>query len=109
METIIIPTNKGFQICNTNNIIRIQGMSNYCKIFFADNSYPLTVAKLLHWFEEHLPASIFWRTHKTHLVNSLYVKQIYTSHKHYMLLYNGETLVISRRRTINIISSFSLR
>ena len=98
MDTIIIPTNKGLQFCSTHNIIRIQGMSNYCKIYFADNSHPLTVAKVLHWFEEHLPAAIFWRTHKAHLVNSCYIKQLHTSQKPYLLLHNGEILVISRRR-----------
>ena len=98
MDTIIIPTNKGLQFCNTDNIIRIQGMSNYCKIFFADNSHPLTVAKVLHWFEEHLPAGVFWRTHKTHLVNSRYVKQLHTAQKRYLVLLNGEILVVSRRR-----------
>ncbi|MEO6253743.1 MAG: LytTR family DNA-binding domain-containing protein [Ferruginibacter sp.] len=98
METIIIPTNKGLQFYNTDNIIRIQGMSNYCKIYFAYNSYPLTVARVLHWFEQHLPAGVFWRTHKTHLVNSGYVKQFHTAQKRYMGLRNGEILVVSRRR-----------
>ncbi len=96
METIIIPTNKGLQFCNTDNIIRIQGMSNYCKIFFADNSRPLTVAKVLHWFEEQLPAGVFWCTHKTHLVKIRYVKQLHTTQKRYLLLYNGEILAVSR-------------
>lgn len=98
METIIIPTNKGPQLCNTNNIIRIQGMSNYCRIYFADNCHPLTIAKVLHWFEEHLPQGVFWRTHKTHLINSRHIKQLHTSQKPFLLLDNGETLSISRRR-----------
>jgi two-component system, LytTR family, response regulator len=90
METITIPTNKGLRVCKTDNIIRIQGMSNYCKIYFAGNSYPLTIAKVLHWFEEHLPAGVFWRTHKTHLVNTRYIKQLPDSQKHYLILNNGE-------------------
>ncbi|MEO6252234.1 MAG: LytTR family DNA-binding domain-containing protein [Ferruginibacter sp.] len=98
MDTIIIPTNQGLQFCNTDNIIRIQGMSNYCKIYFADNSYPLTVAKVLHWFEDHLPVGTFWRTHKTHLINIGYIKQFHTAQKPWLLLYNGELLAVSRRR-----------
>jgi hypothetical protein len=53
METIILPTNKGLRVCTAGKIMRIQGMSNYSKIYFADGSYPLTIAKVLHWFEEH--------------------------------------------------------
>ena len=98
METIIIPTNRGLQFCNTNNILRIQGMGNYCKIYFADNSYPLTIAKLLNWFDDRLPGGVFRRTHKAHLINSQHVKQLPTSQKHFLILNTGETLVVSRRR-----------
>lgn len=98
MDTIVIPTNKGMQVCKTANIIRIEGMSNYCKIHFADNSHPLTVAKVLHWFEAHLSADTFWRTHKTHLVNSSYIKKMHSYHKPYLMLSNGETVAVSRRR-----------
>lgn len=98
METITIPTNKGLQFCLINNIIRIQGMSNYCKIYFADNTHPLTIAKVLHWFEEQLPVTDFWRTHKTHLVNSRYIKQLHISKKSFLLLQNGEMILVSRRR-----------
>ena len=98
METIIIPTNKGPRLYSTDSILRIEGMSNYSRIYFADNSYPLTIARVLHWFEEHLPAGVFWRTHKTHLVNTRFVKQLPDSQKHYLILNNGETVAVSRRR-----------
>ena len=98
METICIATKKGVELYKTSNIIRIQGMSNYCKIYFADKRYPLTVAKVLHWFEEHLPAEVFWRTHKTHLVNNSFVQKMNTTSKPYLLLSNGETIAVSRRR-----------
>ena len=98
METIFIPTNKGLMPCDTNNIVRIQGMSNYCRIYFADSTHPLTIAKVLHWFEEQLPVDVFWRIHKTHLVNSRYIKQLPGSQTHYMTLSTGETLAVSRRR-----------
>jgi DNA-binding LytR/AlgR family response regulator len=35
----------------------------------------------MHWFEEHLPAGVFWHTHKPHLVNSHYVKQLSDTQK----------------------------
>ena len=98
METIRIPTNKGLQFCNPDNIIRVQGLGNYCKIYFADSSHPLTIAKVLHWFEENLPPGIFWRTHKAHLINSRYVTQLPGSGRRYLVLHTGETLAVSRRR-----------
>ena len=98
MQTIQLRSHKGLQAYSPSNIIRIQGMSNYCKIFFADNSKPLTVAKVLHWFEANLPQEIFWRTHKTHLVNNNYIQTMNTSLKPFLILNNGEHLCVSRRR-----------
>ena len=98
MQTIQLRSHKGLQAYNASNIVRIQGMSNYCKIYFADNSAPLIVAKVLHWFEDNLPAETFWRTHKTHLVNNNYIQTLNTSTKPFLILNNGEHLSISRRR-----------
>ena len=98
MQTIQLRNYKGKQASNANNIIRIQGMSNYCKIYFADNSTPLTVAKVLHWFEDNLPQEMFWRTHKTHLVNNNYIQAMNISIKPFLILNNGEYISISRRR-----------
>ena len=103
MKPIVIPTNKGLQCCNTDNIIRIEGMSNYSKIYFADNSYPLTIAKVLHWFEDHLPPGMFWRIHKAHLVNSKHVKQLPDTQKRRLILNTGETLIVSRRRVAKVL------
>ena len=97
METISIPTNKGINYLCFENIIRIQSFSNYSKIYFADDTYPLTVAKVLHWFEENLPAHVFIRTHRSHLVNRHYIKRIILS-THAMQLSNGEQVGISKRR-----------
>ena len=95
METILIPTNKGLQCSNPSNIVRIQGISNYCKIYFADSTYPLIIAKALHWFEEQLPFANFWRTNKAYQVNSHYVKQTDICDKSYLLLQNGEAVRVS--------------
>jgi two-component system, LytTR family, response regulator len=97
MNTISIATSKGNNLLSLHNIIRIQSNSNYCKIYFADNSYPLTVAKILHWFEDNLPAGMFLRTHRTHLVNTMHISKVVLSSK-VMHLSNGEQIGISKRR-----------
>jgi two-component system, LytTR family, response regulator len=101
MTNICIHTCKGAQQLQFENIVRIESKSNYCKIFFADNSYPLTVAKVLCWFEQHLPAEMFLRTHRTHLVNKNFIAKIFLSAQHVQLL-NGEKINISRRRKLYV-------
>ncbi len=97
MNTIAISTCKGISLLCLQNIIRIQSISNYSKIYFADNSYPLTVAKVLHWFEDNLPAEMFLRTHRTHLVNRQHILHVILSSQT-MQLSNGEQVCISKRR-----------
>jgi len=95
MNQLFIPTNKGIKVVMPENIIRIEANSNYCRIYF-DNEHPLTVAKVLHWFEEKLPEQYFYRIHRTHIVNRLFVSAI--SYNSKLTLLNGEQLQISRRK-----------
>ena len=95
MLQFFIPTNKGVKMVMAENIIRIQASSNYCKVFF-DNECPLTVAKVLKWFEEKLPDDWFYRIHRTHIVNRRFVSTILCNKT--LTLINGEHLEISRRK-----------
>ena len=95
MNQLFIPTNKGHKAVWAKNIIRIEANSNYCRIYF-DNEDPLTVAKLLHWFEGRLPDEYFYRIHRTHIVNRLFISTISNDSK--LTLINGEQLQTSRRK-----------
>jgi two-component system, LytTR family, response regulator len=97
MTSTCIHTCKALQELAINNIVRIESKSNYCKIFFADKSHPLTLAKTLGLVAQHLPAEMFLRTHRTHLVNKNFIAKIFLSGQHVQLL-NGEKINISRRR-----------
>jgi two-component system, LytTR family, response regulator len=95
MIEIIIPTDRGAKKVFMQNIIRVEANSNYSKIFFC-NEQPLTVAKVLHWFEDNLPNDFFWRIHRTHIVNRIFVTDV--NKKSMLQLSNGESLQISRRK-----------
>lgn len=79
----------------TNRIIRIQASSNYSRIYCSDEQFPIIVAKVLSWFQEHLPADSFIRTHRTHLINRQFIDKKMGNH---FLLQNGESICISKRR-----------
>ncbi len=95
MKQIIIPTNKGIRIVLTQNIIRVQASSSYSKIYFS-NEQPLTVAKVLHWFEEKLPEDFFYRIHQTHIINRYFVKEV--SCNNMLKMTTGEQIQVSRRK-----------
>ncbi|MEO7312032.1 MAG: LytTR family DNA-binding domain-containing protein [Chitinophagaceae bacterium] len=99
MQLITIPHNRGIRLVQAEQIIRVEGLSNYSKIHFTTGQ-PLTVAKVLHWFEDHLPQQMFARVHRSHLVNKLFVQEINGANYSNLLLTNGESISMSRRKKV---------
>jgi len=99
MQLITIPHNRGIRLVLANQIIRIEGRSNYSKIHFA-TGHPMTVAKVLHWFEEKLPQQMFARVHRSHLVNKMFIQEINGHNNNSLLLTNGESIGMSRRKKV---------
>jgi two-component system LytT family response regulator len=94
-KIISIPVMRGTILKDAKHIIRIQARSNYCRIYCTDERYPITVAKVLQWFQNILPQQDFIRTHRTHLVNKQFIKKKSMTE---VLLQNGEIISISKRR-----------
>lgn len=94
MTQLRIRTSKGTKVVDPENIIRVEASSCYCKIYF-ENGYPLTVAKVLRWFEEQLPNQSFCRIHRTHIVNRNFITGVTSDSK--LTLQTGEQLQVSRR------------
>ena len=109
-HTFLLPTNKGGQLVCTQNILRIQASSNYCKLFFTDGT-SLVVAKVLKWFEGKLaplsPELVegwkgagvedFIRIHRAHIINAGYLQQ-YSKSNSMVQLNNNEWITVSRRK-----------
>jgi two-component system LytT family response regulator len=101
IHSININTCKGSRKLVISTIIRIEGSSNYSKIFIADKLYPLLTCKVLHWFEDNLYNKSFIRTHKSHLVNRQYIEKL-CSNTNQVELRNGETIAISKRKYLSV-------
>jgi two-component system, LytTR family, response regulator len=96
-----------------SNIIRIEAISNYSKLFFANDATAsvgrntLVVAKVLKWFEERLPYENFTRLHRSHLVNNQFIQTHQCSSKAFELQ-NGKVIEISRRKRKSVMRKFLL-
>jgi DNA-binding LytR/AlgR family response regulator len=101
---IVLTTCNGTVMIPVQQIIRIQSISNYSKLFFKDacpatgGRRTLVVAKVLRWFHEQEVLSSFIRIHRTHFVNSNYIKSYSGSKIGLLLLHNGEMFSVSRRK-----------
>jgi len=98
VHRLYLPSTTTKHLIDVREIVRIQSISNYSKLFFNDGR-TLVVAKILGWFEQQLQKNDFVRVHRTHLVNTDYICQ-YRSEKggRKLELKNGDQVDVSVRR-----------
>jgi two-component system, LytTR family, response regulator len=101
---IVLSTSKGIMVIPVQQIIRIQSISNYSKLFFKDacpaagGGKTLLVAKVLRWFQEQACFISFVRIHRTHLVNINYIQNYNDGKTCLLILNNGERFSVARRK-----------
>ncbi len=86
----------------TDTIIRIEGASNYSRIYFTDGS-TLVIAKTLKLFGYSLP-DCFLRVHKSCLLNINFIAEIVDSCT--VLLTNGLEIKLARRKACSLKKHF---
>jgi two-component system LytT family response regulator len=96
---LLLGTSRGLEVIDINSILKVEAISNYSKLFFADGK-SLVVAKLLSWFEKKLAGDHFVRLHRGHLVNIRYVKSCDIFSNGGVVLINNERLAVSRRKKL---------
>ena len=97
INRLTLPSGQGYRLVDVDDIIHIEADSNY-SIFHLKNKEKITVSKVLKDYEEILPEERFFRIHKSSIVNLKYVKEYNNKNGLVLLLQNGESLVVSRRR-----------
>jgi two-component system, LytTR family, response regulator len=103
---LLLPTCTGIELITISNIVRIEAISNYSKLFFI-NSKTLVVAKVLKWFDALLSDNGFVRIHRSHLINLSCINSYAIKDCHKIVLQNKEQINISRRKRISIIKKLT--
>ena len=94
---IAVPTNDGLEFLLISDIIRIESISYYSKLFLVNGQVTL-VTRLLKDFEELLTPYQFFRVHNSHLVNLRYIRKFSRSEGGQVVMENGDVVDVSRRR-----------
>ncbi|MCD4834765.1 MAG: LytTR family DNA-binding domain-containing protein [Bacteroidales bacterium] len=105
---IALPTMDGFQLEKVNKIVYCQAEENYCKIFTNRNE-AILVARTLKNIEELLPDEIFFRIHKSYLVNMNYIKSYSKTDGYRIILENGTELDVATRRNEEFLKALTKR
>lgn len=93
------------EVVDFRDIYSIEGQGSYSKISFkkAGTNREFISSNVLSYYEDILPASVFYRVHKSYLVNCSQIDKIILN-GHFSLALNSKELIpISRRRYADFI------
>lgn len=103
IKKITLPYGSNYKIIDINDIIHIEADSNY-SIFNLSNTEKITVSKVLREYEEILPPEQFVRVHKSSIINLNYLLEYNSKNTLQLILKNGDTVTVSRRRASDFFS-----
>jgi two-component system LytT family response regulator len=104
---IAVPTFDGLQMVNANDIVKCIADESYTHITLVDGS-KLVVSRILKEFEDLLSDFNFFRVHNSSLINLTHVKKYVKGDGGYVLMSDGETVEVSRRKKNELLSKLTL-
>jgi len=90
-----IPTSKGYSFVELDDIIRLEGLDNYTKIYTKKET--LLTSRTIKVFDEILKPLNFYRIHKQHIINLRNMKQ-YLRTDSYVEMIDGVNIQVAKRR-----------
>ena len=94
---LCIPSLKGFQVIELDDILYAESSGNYTNLYFA-NQQMVCTSKPMHEYEKLLEDAGFVRIHKSCLVNLLHVKEYLRGEGGSVILSNGHEVEVARRK-----------
>lgn len=75
-KTILVKTDYKTIVIKLNNILYIEGLKDYIKIYTNENSKPVVTLNTLKRLQQNLPTEKFSRVHKSYIVGLEHIKAI---------------------------------
>lgn len=100
---LCVPSIKGFQVIPISDIIYCEAENTYTNIHLKDNK-KILASRPLADYELLLEDSLFFRIHKSSLVNMKHIKEYQKGEGGVVLMSNGKSLEVSRRKKEHFIT-----
>ena len=94
---IAIPTMKGITLLNLEDIVYCEAQRSYT-YFHLTNNKSILISKPLFDYDKLLADSVFFRVHKSFLINLLHVKEYRRGEGGCVVMSNGINIDVSRRK-----------
>jgi two-component system LytT family response regulator len=108
VKKIAVPSLNGLTFINIEEIVRCESDVNYTNIFLTDRK-KITVSKPLKEYEELLSEYNFFRIHNSALINMIHVKQYIKGEGGYLVMSDGVSVEVSRRKKAEFLDKFAIK
>lgn len=108
MQRIAFPGRDGYEFIEADKIIYVSADGSYTHIHLTDKR-KLIISKTLRDVEETLPANLFHRIHHSTVVNLIHITHFYKVDGGYLLMDNGEKLIVSKSRKESLMETLGLK
>jgi len=100
LNKISLKGNSNVELVSFRDVIYVEACGKYSKVFFLKNDAVVDILTsfAISDYEELLPAELFYRIHKSFLINCDQIKQIYKEDSGSLVLNHSITIPVSRRR-----------
>ncbi|HOW24415.1 MAG TPA: LytTR family DNA-binding domain-containing protein [Bacteroidales bacterium] len=103
---IVLSTSEKMYVVDIDTILRCESDNYYTRFYFTDGKN-LLVSKTLKEFEELLKDHDFIRPHKSHLVNLRFVRGYHRQESGQILMTDGSSIPVSRRKRDQVLRIIS--
>jgi two-component system LytT family response regulator len=93
------------EVVDFKDIYFIEGQGSYCRVYFnkSNTDREITISNTIADYEELLPMDLFYRIHKSYLLNCSHIKEIIATDVCEVLIKSKNRLPVSRRRYASFI------
>lgn len=96
-DKLVLPSSHGFDLLVFGDLIRLEADGCYTKIIIKGEKNKI-ICRTLKEFEDALPKELFFRVHKSHLINLKYIKDYSNFSGNHVTMSDGSKVEISRRK-----------
>ncbi|MEL6674042.1 MAG: LytTR family DNA-binding domain-containing protein [Bacteroidota bacterium] len=102
-KKLTLPHSQGFTLVDMEEIIRLEADDNYTRIFIQNKPF-LHMPKTLKYVEGILDEEVFFRTHRSHIINLGFLQSFSKIDGGYAIMSDKTRIPISRRRLSDFLS-----
>lgn len=95
---VLINHSKGFTLIDYKDIVWLEASDNYTNLFL-NNGKKIVASKTLKEFEAILPTNVFFRIHRSSLINIDFIKEYSNAEGGTIIMTDGTSIQVSKARS----------